>query len=163
MPRVRRCPICRGTLGNPWQPAAPNRIYCSSGCRQEAYRRRAAGIGPAAARRAETARQARVQQATAAVEQLLRQVADDLDGVHDAVDRHSTFLRLSPQVADLAGRVEQLAGAAIGYDRALGATWAELAEDTGVDETTLRRRQHRTQHAPGQHSRGQQEAGYPPD
>lgn len=45
---------------------------------------------------------------------------------------------------DLAGRLEQLAAAAVAYDRALGVTWAEIAEDTGVDETTLRRRQRRT-------------------
>jgi hypothetical protein len=36
--------------------AAANRVYCSPACRQEAYRRRSVGIGPAAVRRAEAAR-----------------------------------------------------------------------------------------------------------
>lgn len=144
MPRTRRCPVCRGPLDGPFgELAAPNRRYCSAACRQEAYRRRAAGVGPAAVRRAASAEQARRDQTAAAVLGILDELAEDLDDLHSAVDRLSAFHRLSVRVHDLTDRVDQLAAAAVAYDRALGATWAELADDTGVDETTLRRRQRR--------------------
>jgi hypothetical protein len=148
MPRARRCPVCRGPLNGPFgEVAAPNRVYCSGACRTEAYRRRTAGVGPAALRRADAARAAQLQAAAAAVETLLAQLDDDLDTVRYTVDRRSPYARLSYEVRGLAGRVEQLAAAAVAYDRALGVSWAEIAEDTGVDETTLRRRQRRAGHS----------------
>jgi GntR family transcriptional regulator len=58
----------------------------------------------------------------------------------------------------LAERVDRPAAAAIGYDPALGATRAEPGEDTGGDETTLRRRQHgATQLVPDEHRTGRQQ------
>ncbi|MDM4723446.1 hypothetical protein QTQ03_30040 [Micromonospora sp. WMMA1363] len=118
-------------------------MYCSAACRQEAYRRRNAGVGPAAVRRAEAARAAELQAAGAVVQALLAELDDDLDTLRYTVDRRSPYAQLSYEVRGLAGRVEQLAAAAVAYGRALGVPWAEIAEDTGVDETTLRRRQRR--------------------
>lgn len=144
MPRARRCPVCRGSLGGPFgEQPAPNRVYCSATCRQEAYRRRNAGTGPAAARRAEAARQAELERAAAPVERLITQLHHDLDALQDAAELRAPYGRLSYDVREIAGRLQQLAVAAVTYDRALGVTWAELAEDAGVDETTLRRRSRR--------------------
>ena len=144
MARAARCPICRGPLTGPFgEAAAGNRRYCSGACRTEAYRRRRAGITPAAARRAEQNVKAEVDQAAASVLALISELDDEVDGLRYAVDRRTSFVRASYTVRGLAERVEQLAAAAVAYDRALGVTWAELAEDTGVDESTLRRRQHR--------------------
>jgi hypothetical protein len=126
--------------------AAANRVYCLPACRQEAYRRRSVGIGPAAVRRAEAARVAELERAAAAVTALLAQI-DDVDGLRYAVERRSAFARLSFDVRGLAGRVTQLAAAAVTYDRAIGVTWAEIAE------TTLRRRRHRASTTPDSRGR----------
>lgn len=139
MAAVRRCPVCHGTLFGIWGEApAPNRRYCSAACRQTAYRRRA--TTPAQRRRTRTARTAAVTAAAGAVEQLLDTLEQELQDLRGTVIRGSSAARAVWRAAQIAQLVERLTTAAIGYDRAVGLTWDELAEDAGVDESTLRRR-----------------------
>jgi hypothetical protein len=139
MAAVRRCPVCQGTLFGVWGEApASNRRYCSAACRQTAYRRRA--TSPAERRRTRSARTAAVTEAAGAVEQLLDALEEELQDLRGTVSRGSSVARAVWRAGELAQLVERLTTAAIGYDRAVGLTWAELAEDAGVDESTLRRR-----------------------
>jgi hypothetical protein len=146
MAAARRCPVCHGALYGPWgDDPAPNRRYCSAACRQTAYRRRAT---PAAdRRRTRQARTAAVTDAAASVEVLLDAVDQELQVMRAVVQRGSTAARAVLRTAEIAQLVDRLTTAAIAYDRAVGLTWTELADDAGVNESTLRRR-HRTAEIP---------------
>ena len=136
----RRCPVCRGALLGVWgEAAAPNRRYCSQACRQQAYRERA--TTPAERRRAAAARRTAVEAVAGDVERLAADLADQAATVMALVDRRAA--RLTYHVEQLAALVDRLRTVAVDYDRAAGATWPELADAAGVDESTLRRRQRR--------------------
>jgi len=137
MSAARRCPVCRGSLVGLWgEDPAPNRRYCSAACRQQAYRERA--TTPAQRRRAAAARRAAMDTAAVDVEQLAADLLAQAAAVQRLVERRAS--RLTYDVEQLAALVDRLRGAAVDYDRAAGAGWAEIAADAGVDESTLRRR-----------------------
>ena len=142
---ARRCAntTCRGPLTDPWSgEAAPNRRYCSAACRQEAYRRR--HTGPAVRRQTKAATTA----AAADVDKLVDVLTNQLQRLRAARSWAPSSARLAYRVSEVAANVELLAAAAIAYDRAAGVPWAELADDTGLAESTLRRRAARAATAP---------------